>query len=490
MKTARALFSDGTYNLLRKQFATFSDYVPELQRVVPQVYSFNQSELSGLLHFAKTNYAGQLGLPQVFNSDPRSAIPIASVIIEASTKLIRVDNLNTNPLAPEAYTEESNWSLLQHWVVRYPKRSRESNISGSHCFSFLYGGPATPFVKTCLALMLVGYFATINAPAPYLDVTFWLPIILIRASSEREIIRIFIAFRPGFMAAGIFNALYNKCLEAVDVNTPMRLALGRCRCRVCLPNCDACGQAGHTGDKCPNRRLWKSWKEQTSLCCFCGKLQGGSTGHSFLHCRAIIEVSDPKSTKGCSFCGHYSHDMWTCPTGRNADGSYSAFTAMLQEFEKHPGWQIVRGAQDLSARIATPQYDVLSIADTNTFPVTPERSSPASSVHASITSSSSTLSCTPSREQQLTAIRDAVAEALTPLQNSIAQLQTGFMRVSSNVNLIAQQVDMHHGFLEALQQSGQLQLALQSRQAANLLPPPPATQSPPVEEPMPPGTNE
>ena len=88
------------------------------------------------------------------------------------------------------------------------------------------------------------------------------------------------------------------------------------------------------------------------------------------------------------------------------------------------------------------------------------------------------------------AIRDVVAEALTPPQNSIAQLQMGFMRVSSNVNLIAQQVDMHHGFLEALQQSGQLQLALQSRQAANLLPPPPTTQSPPVEEPIPPGTNE
>jgi len=167
---------------------------------------------------------------------------------------------------------------------------------------------------------------------------------------------------------------------------------------------------------------------------------------------------------------------------------------MIDEFAKHPGWQIVRGPQDLTARIAMPQHDILSIADTNTILVTPERSSPATSASSSAASSSRTLSLTSSRETQMSAIREVVLEALSPIKDSINQLQTGFVGISTNVSLIARQVDVHHSFLEALHQSGQLQQALLTRQTG-LLPAPtllPNVPLPPLpaEEPMPPGADE
>ena len=141
----------------------------------------------------------------------------------------------------------------------------------------------------------------------------------------------------------------------------------------------------------------------------------------------------------------------------------------------HEGWQLISG--DLTARRVSPQHDLLSVADTVTFPVTPERalatgssSAPALSSHSSAVSTS--------------AIRDIVMEALNPIHQSIGLLQQGFTQIAQNVNLISSQVDTHHAFLAALQQSGQLQATLQTRFQAALPPPPP------VEEPMAPGTNE
>ena len=466
--------SNDEYRKLRLSFATFNDYVPESRCLLRQIYTADQALLSSLLSHVAAQYPGQIGLPPNFNSDPRSALPISTMALTAELAIIGPLKTGSDKIA--AYDEMANWSNLPEKVIRYPNRTRGGdNIGGSHCFSFPYGGPATPWVKSCLAIMLVTYFTSINAPDFYLDVAFWLPIILVRATAEREIIRIFIAFTPGFMAANIFNALFNKCLADVDTNTPMRLAIGRCRCRSCFPNCNSCGKSGHFGNACPTRQAWKSWFEHTYICCFCGILSGGTTGHNFLHCRKVIEISDPRTTRGCSLCGHYSHDFMTCPTGKNPDGTYTPFTALLAELAKHDGWQLISG--DLTARKISPQHDLLSVADTVTFPVTPERAlSTGSNSSPALSSQSSAVSTS--------AIRDIVMEALTPIQASIGLLQQGFTQVAYNVNVISSQVDTHQAFLVALQQSGQLQATLQTRSQAALPPPPP------VEEPMPPGADE
>jgi hypothetical protein len=187
-------------------------------------------------------------------------------------------------------------------------------------------------------------------------------------------------------------------------------------------------------------------------------------------------VSNPTSSKGCSICQHYSHEFPQCPIGLNPDGSFSEFTALLEEAQRHPEWQFTQSS-DLTLQ-RTPVRHAWNIA--TAFPITPERASTSS--QGSSHSSQLTRSITPDSDMAIV-LRDALSTSLRPLEEQLGLLQKGFVTLNTNissvndkVDAVSNRVDQQQAFLDALNSANLLSSSLKKRPA-------------PVEEPKKTGSN-
>ena len=453
--------------------SVFSGYSPRLKKEFTQFFTMDQELMTAAMVYATERHAGTFGIPLAYDQNPLVAQALSR--FEVSTEAPR--QLTTPIMGPAPYDEFASMASLPSKILRRDFDTRPTPAGPSHDLSFLYGGPYSAFVKTMLILMLIDHFASINAPAMYLHAQFWTPIILFRINSAKEIIRVFIAVTPGLMAAGVFNALFNKCIEGHNQYTPMRLVAGLCRCLVCYPNCGKCARTGHVASKCPYPPPL-TWQLKRFLCPFCNAPCGPDIDHNFLLCRAFIQVSDPTSSKGCSICQHYSHEFMECPLGRNSDGSFAEFTALLEEARRHPEWQFTR-TNDLTLQ-RTPTRQAWNIA--MAFPITPERSSLSPS-QASSQSSHSTQSLATTSDSAV-ALREILSVSLRPLEEQLGLLQKGFVTLNNNISIVNDKVDAvtsrvddQQAFLNALGSANTMNSVLKKRAA-------------PVEEPRTSGTNE
>lgn len=454
-----------------RTISVFSGYSPRLRQEITQFFSFDQELITAAMLYAIERHAGTFGLPLLYDQNPVVAQGLARLDLPTDVP----KQLQAPTTGPAAYDEFASMASLPNKILRRNFDVRPTPAGPSHDFSFLYGGPYSAFVKTMLVLMLIDHFASINAPAMYLDSQFWMPIILFRVNSARDIIRVFIAVTPGIMAAGVFNALFNKCIDGHNQHTPMRLVAGLCRCLVCYPNCGKCARTGHLASNCPHPPPI-TWQLKRYLCPFCNALCGPDSDHNFLLCRAFIQVSNPTSSKGCSICQHYSHEFPQCPIGLNPDGSFSEFTALLEEAQRHPEWQFTQSS-DLTLQ-RTPVRQAWNIA--MAFPITPERASTSS--QGSSHSSQLTRSITPDSDMAIV-LRDALSTSLRPLEEQLGLLQKGFVTLNTNissvndkVDAVSNRVDQQQAFLDALNSANSLNSSLRKRAA-------------PVEEPKTTGSN-